>query len=287
MKKIIALCTLCFFVNLSAQEEVNPNPEVEAVEQDLQPVEMTEENTEELPSAPVLDEVPTDSELQEAIETDVEAEMKKEESDTEDKWYDFSEQKERMQTQRDSARALRQSDRYKMNTIMDSKRFAFGAFLEQTTKVTEIDGDPQVLLGGRFSVVFNHHLNVGLAGYGLVSPVEWVPDESLPGDYLLFGYGGLMIEPVFAPQNVVHFSVPVLLGAGGYGTRDRDFDTYDEGDAFWVFEPGINMDINIARFFVIGLGGSFRFVSNGIQDNIDLEELSGPNAHLSFKLGWF
>jgi len=287
MKKIIALCTLCFFVNLSAQEEVNPNPEVEAVEQDLQPVEMTEENTEELPSAPVLDEVPTDSELQEAIETDVEAEMKKEESDTEDKWYDFSEQKERMQTQRDSARALRQSDRYKMNTIMDSKRFAFGAFLEQTTKVTEIDGDPQVLLGGRFSVVFNHHLNVGLAGYGLVSPVEWVPDESLPGDYLLFGYGGLMIEPVFAPQNVVHFSVPVLLGAGGYGTRDRDFDTYDEGDAFWVFEPGINMDIKIASFFVIGLGGSFRFVSNGIQDNIDLEELSGPNAHLSFKLGWF
>lgn len=284
MKKIIALCAFCLYINGTAQEEVTPEPAT--TEQDLQPIEEVEELTDEAEEEAPLFITPPKPEVIEESATPA-SEESANDSEEGEKWYDFSDQMNQQAEAKDSMREVKQANRYKMNTIMDSQRFALGAFIEQTSKVTQIDGDMHLLLGGRFSLVFNHHLNIGLAGYGLVSPVDWVPDSSLPGDYLLFGYGGLMIEPEFAPQRVIHVGIPMLLGAGGFGTRDDDFNTYENGDACWVFEPGLNIDINIARFFKIGLGGSYRLVSNSIADNHDLDKLSGANANLSFKLGWF
>jgi len=258
MKKLIALCTFCLCLGLNAQEETLDEPRLESTAQDLQEIETSEEVNGPEPVITDIEEDVTKKMSEQETELEEKVVSENENTNEADHWYDFSGQQNRIQVRRDSLRQVRNASRYKMNTLLDTRRFAFGAFLEQTTKVTEIQSDPQILVGGRFSFVFNHHLNVGFAGYGLVSAVDWIPDENLDGDFLAMGYGGLMIEPEFAPQRIVHIGLPILLGAGGYGARDRDFDEFDEGDGFWVFEPGLNIDINVARFFKIGLGGSYR-----------------------------
>jgi|GEM_PF-3334172 len=304
MRLLLTLIALCLCLNGLGQTAETPSNEAESNTQDLQEVEVIEaidntitppnsENPVVVPESETVDTIsePAPVEIQEPKSMENETPS---DENSDDKWYDFSEQmdqedpdKRERVVVREEERELKNSNRYRMNTILDSERFAFGAFLEQTSKLTFIDDDPHLMIGGRASLVFNHRLNMGVGGYGLVSPTKWKPDEDLNGEFLVFGYGGLIIEPEFSPQNIVHVGIPVLLGAGGYGTRDSDFDNFDEGDGFWVFEPGIEIDINVARIFQIGIGGSYRFVTDGIQDNLDLTELNGPNAHLSFRLGWF
>src|SRR5512145_303239 len=89
-------------------------------------------------------------------------------------------------------------------------------------------------------------------------------DISLAG-----GYGGFFFEPVVFPKYPVHVSFPILIGAGGVAVvRDSDSDDdweddfkSEASDAFMVIEPGVEVELNITRFFKFCLGGYYRYTS--------------------------
>lgn len=165
--------------------------------------------------------------------------------------------------------------------------FSIGFFVGQTSKVTELNGEAGLLMGGQAMFVFNHKFNIGGAGYGLVTPVEPLGAGPSSDDYLVFGYGGMVFEPVFRAEKAIHFSIPILLGAGAYGERRGYWNEPDFDEPFWVVEPGLNVNLNVFRVFQVGIGASYRYVADAFVADMETEELNGLAGHLSLKFGWF
>jgi hypothetical protein len=177
-------------------------------------------------------------------------------------------------------------------------------------KVTQIDNSLNLLVGGKGGWIINHSFVIGLAGYGLVTSIT--PEDNINSDLrLAFGYGGLNLEYINSSNRIVHFTVSALVGAGGvawYDHSDWFDDNYDDnrhtyaGDAFFVFEPGASIELNIVKWMRIDLGVSYRLIS-GAESNLKIlpystsgvlyeksikdKDLSGISGNITFKFGLF
>jgi len=179
---------------------------------------------------------------------------------------------------------------------------------------TQIDGKDAMVIGARAAWIANHHFSLGLAGRGFFNNFNndtyydpdydpnYDPTYSLSG-----GYGGLLLEPIIAPMSPVHVSFPILIGAGGVATTPVNWHYIDysnyyyySNDAYFVIEPGVDLEFNITKFFRIALGGSYRYTSDiylqhkylndldeTVYKNVSKDALRGFNVDLSLKFGWF
>ncbi|HBG17683.1 MAG TPA: hypothetical protein DDW93_12955 [Firmicutes bacterium] len=173
--------------------------------------------------------------------------------------------------------------------VLISEQIDHGGFGGPSFKVTSLNGKTGVLTGGYGGWYINHTFMIGGGGYGLANEVK-APVTDTDGDlYYNLGYGGLMFEYVNNSHKLIHFTINTLIGAGGIGYRERNWrpDPEYASDLFFVFEPTINLELNVASCFRVGLGVSYRYI-DGIQlvGTTD-EELSGIAANLNFKFGAF
>jgi hypothetical protein len=158
---------------------------------------------------------------------------------------------------------------------------------------SQIDSKDAFVFGARGAVVMGHVFAMGVGGAGFINDFTYDPLEdrnySLTG-----GYGGMFFEPIFFPRFPIHFSIPVLIGVGGvaYTTmepNDWDNNEYyvEDAETFLLIEPGLEMEMNITRYFRFSLGGYYRYTS-GI-DLIDTESdvLNGFSFGVNFKFGKF
>lgn len=188
-------------------------------------------------------------------------------------------------------------DKRPMNTLFGDDK-GFGGHLSLNVRGAQFYDQTTLLLGGELVFTLSHALNIGVAGYGMPTRVDYLDTQN---DYIAdlnveFGYGGLFIEPVFFDQQVVHFTVPILVGAGWAGLSDANyysnpgggynFRIYEES-SFFIFEPGINMEVNLVRHVKLTLGGSYRMVSGSDIGQISDSDLSGFSFGGGIRVGWF
>lgn len=168
----------------------------------------------------------------------------------------------------------------------------YGSF---TTGYSRIDNKHAILLGGRFSWIASHSIALGFGGTGFINEFHYEP--SLDQDvFLSGGYGGLYIEPILLPQSPVHFSFPVLLGAGGISfiSKDREFNEniIDYSRAFLLIEPSAELELNLTRYVRLAFGVSYRFpapfdVGETGTYAIEVESLRTFSYMVTFKFGKF
>ena len=185
-----------------------------------------------------------------------------------------------------------------------SGEVSHGGFGGPVVKVTRINGQDAVLVGGRGGWIINHTFVIGGGGYGLVSDVRPTVPGLFNQDKLMLGYGGLELEFILQSDRVVHLTVPVLIGAGAVGYRTGywgdDFDLSlgidNKFDTFFIIEPGIDLELNVVSFFRINAGISYRHVSGvGVPTDItgtqrpltSNSELRGVSWMIGFKFGSF
>ena len=163
-------------------------------------------------------------------------------------------------------------------------------------RMTEFKDDLGLLMGAHGGIILNNHFVIGLGGYGLTSNFSLDNNEATDPLYMYGGYGGLILGGIFSPKEVVHIYTPVLIGAGGMEITNRNYfsnfhrpfhGTSLESSAFFVVEPGIEVEINVTRFFKIGLGASYRLVRESDLKLVSNSELSGFSGGLSLKFGKF
>ncbi len=152
---------------------------------------------------------------------------------------------------------------------------------------TNIDNKDALLIGAQGAWVIDHNLAIGIAASGFTCDKKY--DYTLSNEYRYAGgYGGILIEPIIAAKSPVHLSVPIIIGAGGvtYYAKDQDNDyyfyhdnSYEDSDAFFLFEPGVEIELNMISFFRIGLGISYRYTSD-ITLKYDDEFYNTPNPTL-------
>jgi len=117
-------------------------------------------------------------------------------------------------------------------------------FAEINTKVTSIHKAAGVLIGTNLGLTFNNVFSVAVGGYGKANFAGGGP--GLPG------YGGAFFAYAFSPQKKTHFRATALAGSG----------TSRNGNIFYIFEPGVDMIVNLSRIVRFQFGLSLPLVDS-------------------------
>ena len=178
-------------------------------------------------------------------------------------------------------------------TLVGNGEITNGGFGGPVVKYTQVNGEPAVLVGGRGGWIINHTFVIGGGGYGLVNDINANNIVFGVKPYINFGYGGLELEYIIHSDELTHFSVYSLIGGGGVTYRNKLWDNWEDwenqvgSDAFFIFEPAANVEVNIISFFRINAGVSYRFISGLNFDDLKNSDFAGPSAILTFKFGKF
>ncbi len=199
--------------------------------------------------------------------------------------------------------AMAQEEDQDINTIFGGKKFSSSGYGGPSIKFSQVDNEFAMFVGGKGAWTINKQFSIGGAGYGLVTWPEFTyqngQNETIDADFM-FGYGGLYLEYIHDPWEVLHFSANTLIGFGGASVQDIDrmnMDDYDHDEiwaAYFVLEPSIAVELNVAKFFRIQVEAGYRFVdeirSNSEFKSIDKAkdmELSGVSGGITFQFGSF
>lgn len=164
-----------------------------------------------------------------------------------------------------------------------------GGFGGPAVKIGSVAGATGVWVGGRGGWIINldpeHAISLGGGGYGLVT------DHRVPGDneqFALNGYGGFILEYTNKSYRIAHFTLTSLIGGGGLMLRDRDFeDVQDDVESYFVFEPGLNAELNITNYFRVSAGATYRITSGINRFGFSDSDFSGLNGTITLKFGKF
>ena len=187
-----------------------------------------------------------------------------------------------------------------------------GGYGAPVFKVSPVNNKTSLLLGGEGGWVINHKFVIGGAGYGMTSnnTFDYTEDlEDLDGNLVLdstrtldlsMGYGGVYFEYVMSPKKAFHLSFPLLIGAGGSRINTKtlfdanvidpeDWTQYEhvESTGFFVLEPGVNIELNMTKFFRLDLGASYRYISGTNLHRLSNSDLSDFSFNLGLKFGKF
>ena len=165
----------------------------------------------------------------------------------------------------------------------DSKITGYGSI---DSKFTQLNGKDAVIMGAHGGVIFNSYFYFGLGAYGLVTNQQL--DGALPNESLKMhmGYTGLMMGFNVMPSKVVHFGIPLFVGVGNIEIERQN--VFVENSAFLVFEPALQLEVNVVRFMKVGLGAGYRMVSSSnLQSDITDDDLSYWTGNFSLVFGKF
>jgi hypothetical protein len=152
-------------------------------------------------------------------------------------------------------------------------------------KINSIQGDIGTLVGFYGGALLNRTFLIGISG-----------GVNLGHPRINYGYFGGILQYIFRPTEVVHFSGQLLIG---YGST-KDYENPKKGllDNFWnisgapffLMEPGLNLEVNLGKRVTLVTGISYRHVSglNGNNENVQItkvtnNDLSGLNFNIGLK----
>ena len=200
-----------------------------------------------------------------------------------------------------SAFAFAQESEPELKTLFGNGKITHGGYGALSVGYSSIDSRNTLLVGGRGAWLINHRIGIGFSGTGFLSETSF--DETLNSRYQLAGgYGGLFFEYIVNPSQPIHVSFPLTIGAGAAtyvrnnGVFSNDFGFYreEDSDAFFVIEPGIELEMNMLKFMRMAVGVSYRYTSNVNLEYSENNTLIGPagmlrgiNAGITLKFGKF
>jgi hypothetical protein len=168
----------------------------------------------------------------------------------------------------------------------------YGAIMFNYSKIND---ENAFLFGMRGGWIIDHKLTLGFGGYGFANDMDWQYPEQEPNDFLTGGYGGFLIEPILFSHKPVHLSFPILIGAGGVALVDDyywDDNYYDDwyaeyADAFFVIEPGVEVELNLVKAMRMAFAVTYRFTEDLELGKVDKNVLNGFNFGMALKFGKF
>lgn len=159
-----------------------------------------------------------------------------------------------------------------------------------STGYMPIDDMHGVTVSARGAWILDHYFAVGLGGSCFVTGIDNIDmmfdyDVDDNGEKLYGGgYGGLFLEPIVAPMSPVHLSFPILAGFGAV-TDNQLY--YSDLQTFVVFEPSVELEVNLTRFMRIAGYFSYRFTSKLNFADADEHLLNTYSTGITLKFGMF
>ena len=142
-------------------------------------------------------------------------------------------------------------------------------------KLTKIADETAELVGIEVGPSMNRGLYLGVGAYGLVNDV----DTGAAGKLNSFDlwYGGFVVDYTVLASEVLHGSAGFLIGGGQVNVSDMPG---SDSASLFVFEPGVNLMVNVTKGIELGVGGSYRFMNGSDIIGFEGSDLSGPAASI-------
>jgi len=164
---------------------------------------------------------------------------------------------------------VQEENKSEFKTLFGDRQISHGGYGAISVNYSQIDGKDGILLGGRGAWVIGHGIALGFSGTGFLNDFHY-SDALRSNVNLAGGYGGLLVEPILFPKFPVHISVPLVAGVGGvaYSSSFNPYDLEDphyfveDATSFLVFEPGVELEFNIVRFFRLSIGAYYRMTTD-------------------------
>jgi len=151
-----------------------------------------------------------------------------------------------------------------------------GAWGGTQLALTSFGSEYGVMQGGYGGIEFNKNFFVGWGGY---STFSYDGIDQISNDNYEMRYNGLMLGYGLKSYKMLHPRATVLLGGG------RKEEAGLGADNVFVAQPGLGVEINVFRWFRVGLEGGYRIVMNDDLATVD-NTFSNGYGSVSFKFGW-
>lgn len=170
------------------------------------------------------------------------------------------------------------------------KRTRHGGWGGPVVQLSTVRDRAAVFVGGRGGWLLDGKLTIGGGGFGLANRIPAPPAAQKPGEELdlEMGYGGGWLEYTFAPVRLVHVSVGALVGGGGLSLAWRHGGSYgSRSDSFFVTEPAVVAELNLARSIRLDLGAAYRWIVGADMVGLSRSDVSGFSLVAAVKFGRF
>ncbi|MFC1608051.1 hypothetical protein ACFL47_08780 [Candidatus Latescibacterota bacterium] len=170
-------------------------------------------------------------------------------------------------------------------------------FLGIVAKMTQSRDELNPVFGFRGGWIMNHSYGVGAGFYG-GGKIEAHDPGNVEGKRdVAFYYFGIETEYTAAWDSRIHYTIHALTGIGGLSyTGDvdkKDFEPeYDSSgsslsfdDGLLIFEPSVNVEVNVTKSIRITTGLVYRAVAGVELDGLDNADVGGPGVSLTVKFG--
>ena len=185
--------------------------------------------------------------------------------------------------------------RGEINTLFGGHSVSNGGYGSFGCGYSSIDNRDGIVISGRAAWIIDHNFAIGVAGSGFMNDFQYDrvynEDVNLTG-----GYGGLLIEPILFPKAPVHLTFPVIGAVGGIASTrtSHTFNSWDNSNSwveasetFLLVEPGVELELNLVRFFRLAFGISYRFTTDLELLSVPPDALEGFTTGITFKFGKF
>ncbi|MEZ4965006.1 MAG: hypothetical protein R2791_07165 [Saprospiraceae bacterium] len=163
-------------------------------------------------------------------------------------------------------------------TVLGSRGWGLsGLWGGYTHHYTDYNGTDAFNRGGFFGFEFGKSLFVGWTHYSLRDDIVLDKGDNQRFD---FRFNGGKIGYAFVPYKAVHPMINVELGRG------RAKLAGEGDDNIFVIQPSVGVEVNVFRWFRLGLEGGYRFARNVDYVALNDSDLSSPYAKATLKLGF-
>lgn len=181
-----------------------------------------------------------------------------------------------------------------IKTLFGNRHISHGGYGGITFGMDMIDGSYAFHSGFRAAWMIGHSFGLGFAGSGFSNQIEEMSGSSNDFYSLSGGYGGILLEPVFAPRLPFHLSFPIVAGGGTvvntHSERydDYDWDVYPEEESFFLMlQPGVELEMNLLKCLRLGAGVSWKFTTACDLPGKDRYLFDHPLYQVTLKFGKF
>lgn len=171
------------------------------------------------------------------------------------------------------------SEQVPTESLFSSDKFAFGGLGGPILKVSQLGNGVITTIGGRGLFTIDRLISIGAGGYGTVAQSQL----ALSGqeEIVKFGYGGPGIGFKLFAHKLIHIDFFNLFGFGGMQLKNSG----KKGGLF-IIEPELNAELNLTKYWKLGLGASYRFAIASKKLEIDSTALFGVGGQIYCQFGW-
>lgn len=140
----------------------------------------------------------------------------------------------------------------------------WGVLVNSQVQYAEILGESVFFSNVKGGFVFNEKWVVGVNIGQSLNEIPRYNDLTMMTENLEFTQGGLYLEYRLFPHKLVHVSIPVNVGVLQTESEQDNFSpwgSYEDSREYTNFylEPGLNIELNVAKFIKFQVGASYRF----------------------------